>query len=201
MSGFFSDEFNKHLVDGLQFEQYVYEWLEVHRGTRIKPCDSEYLQIQVGENYFGLEIKLDRNFRKTGNLFIETEERRTTDKRYYPSGIYRIDNSWLYGIGDFDGLYVFDKVRLRKYVDIAKIKGRHRFVEIAMKTSVGMLLPLTTVAGMELAADTWDLCPVTADQLNKARGFKLPEPKKLKPSVDQASLFPELIQASMGIGS
>lgn len=54
-------------------------------------------QILDGETRGGVEIKLDRKWKDTGNLFIECEERPNTNIGYYQAGI--CGPCWLYVIG------------------------------------------------------------------------------------------------------
>ncbi len=91
-----------------------------------------------GENLQGIEVKFDRKFRETGNLFIETSERSTPESQWHPSGILKEDNSWAYAIGDYEKLYVFAIKQLR----ILYKKGLYK--EVSTPTSEGFLLPLMT---------------------------------------------------------
>lgn len=169
--------YQDNLQEGKEFEDYCYRWLEVHKRTRITPCEGKDLQIKVGENYFGLEIKLDKMFRTTQRLYIEIKERSHTRYAYTDSGIFRKDNSFLYAVGDRETLYVFDKKRLKAFYEYVKSKidkgehGGHRIVENGLKTSYGWLLPIQEVVRHQLAADIWQLCPVSIDEINRARGF------------------------------
>ena len=83
----------------------------------------------------GAEIKRDGNFRKTGNLYIETAEKSHPDnKNYVPSGIFRKDNSWLFVIGDEETLYIFATKYLQRLSD--------RYKEVIKTTSIGRLMPI-----------------------------------------------------------
>lgn len=172
----YEDNYQKSLEEGLEFENYCYRWLEVHKGAKLIPCKGKIEQIQIGENKLGIEFKLDKKFRETGNLYIEIKERRHPGLNYTDSGIFRKDNSWLYAIGDYQSLYVFAKNRL---VDcyrwaVKNANNEFRIVENQTKTSFGLLLPVSQVNARNLNATLWNLCPVTTEELNRSRGFYLP---------------------------
>lgn len=175
------------LKEGREFEEYCYRWIEVHKRTRITPCHTRDEQNNVGENYFGLEIKLDKMFRTTRRLYIELRERSRVQYNYTDAGIFRRDNSFLYAVGDREILYVFSKNSLRLFYEQARVsleawnqRGRirsedpgYRIVENNLKTSWGWLLPIYQVERYQLAADIWKLCPVSSDEINAARGFNV----------------------------
>jgi hypothetical protein len=86
----------------------------------------------------GLEIKWDDKFATTGNLFIETAEKKTADQpTWTPSGIDRDDNAWLYGIGNYAEFFLFSKRTLR---EVARRPGV-RIQENSRRTGRGFLLP------------------------------------------------------------
>lgn len=90
-------------------ERCVYEYY-ARRGLHFHHCESEWDQIHIGENLEGVEIKACRNWRRTGNYFIEIGERakpRTPEEveqgrreEHTPSGIYKRDNQHFYLVGD-----------------------------------------------------------------------------------------------------
>ena len=80
----------------------------------------------------------DEAFKKTGNLYIEThEKRRASNENFVESGLLR-DDSWLFIIGDRQKAYIFATKHLKHIYDnnLCKI----RFVK--QKTSKGFLLPV-----------------------------------------------------------
>lgn len=90
-----------------------------------------------GENRFGLEFKHDQRFRETGNFYIETAEKaEPREGDYFPSGIFRDDNSWLWAQGDQNELWVFFKHTLLALNSDPNLKRRQT------PTSRGYLLPL-----------------------------------------------------------
>jgi len=193
----YTEKYTENLRDGKEFEDYCYRWLEFEKRTRIEACKDKQTQIQVGENYFGIEFKLDRNFRKTGNLYIELKERSSSRFNYTEAGIYRKDNTFLYAIGDWETLYVFDKKRLQNYHQWSSNPKNHaasQHRQVTTETSIGWLLPVTTVIEKHLTADIWSLYKVSTEQINKSRGFVLPtQRKRRKHTAEQyPELFPDL---------
>jgi hypothetical protein len=194
----YSSKYLENLKEGKEFEEYCYRWLEFEKRTRIESCKDLQTQVQVGENWFGIEFKLDKNFRRTGNLYIEIKERSAVHLRYTEAGIYRNDNTFLYAIGDKQTLYVFDKQRLRAYHEWSESHSsisRHKQIENHMRTSIGWLLPIADVIKRKLTADVWELYHVTAQQVNSRRGFILsPSPRKSsrREKEDSLTLFPDL---------
>jgi hypothetical protein len=126
--------YEKNLEKGLYFQDVVTSAL-YQRGIVVVAYSSRAYQLSHGENMLGAEIKCDMNFRKTGNLYIETAEKSHPDKAsYVPSGIHRKDNSWLYVIGDEKTVYIFST----KYLQM--LENRYRKVETP--TSKAFLLPI-----------------------------------------------------------
>ena len=132
-----TDEYRQLLEEGNKFEYAIAEVFAHRLGIILTPHTTKETQL-IGENKQGIEIKLDRLINKTGNIYIETEEK--SDKanlNYAPSGIYRNDNTWLYVIGNMvSKIYIFGK-RILQGMDRTK---KYKAVEIA--TSRGFLLPV-----------------------------------------------------------
>ena len=134
---------------GEAFELYVAQQLRPH-GFVLDRCTSYRDQLRIGENLLGLEIKFDRKVRETGNLYIETEERhpKSPSTHMRASGIFRDDQSWLYGIGDHDRFYIFSKRHLRSL--FWDLKSGSPLLGIAFKaigTSRGFVFPVRSVSG------------------------------------------------------
>ena len=126
------------IADGQLFQDFVVDVLFEHLGLAVVQYTSRPYQQAVGESRTGVEIKHDKRYRQTGNLYIETAEKAVPRPGpYAPSGIFRDDNSWLYVIGDYDVLFVFAKRLLRALA----ASGRYRAVELATGTSRGFLVP------------------------------------------------------------
>jgi hypothetical protein len=125
------------LKSGLFYQDFVVDACWHSLKLAIVPFSSKEYQQRVGESLTGAEIKLDENYARTGNLYIEVAEKaQPRNGDYYPSGICRADNAWLYLIGDFDTIFVFGKRLLRHLHN----SGKYRVFEIPTKTSKGFLL-------------------------------------------------------------
>ena len=129
----YDKEFYNKLEEAQEFEDFVYNLL-YHEGIPVVGFNSKKYQFARGENMAGIEIKHDKKYEKTGNLYIETAEKRYPgNPEYAPSGINRGDNSWLYLIGDYNIIYIFPVKYLKRW------EGGFRAVEIT--TSRGYLMP------------------------------------------------------------
>ena len=102
-----NEDFQIDLRAGQEYEDFVAEQLWHHRWP-IYVYQSRKWQWKSGESVNGIEIKLDRKFRDTGNLFIETAERRTTTgaSQWRPSGIYDEHEPRILAIGDYRTIYL-----------------------------------------------------------------------------------------------
>lgn len=119
-----------------EFEDFVFDLLSKN-GLNVTRYVSRKWQYEVGECSGGVEVKFDDLMRDTGNLYIEVAEKSVPNvsKSYYPSGIYRSDNSWLYVIGDYEEVFVFAK-RTLWHLDRS-----NRYERKQTPTSLGFLLP------------------------------------------------------------
>jgi hypothetical protein len=128
--------YQEKLKQGLYYQDFVIE--ELYKiGLPLISYSSKEFQVLIGENKAGLEIKNDNNYKKTGNLYIETAEKSTEAKlNYYPSGIFRNDNTWLYLIGDMERIFILSK----KQLILLSKSNKYKTVQIA--TSQGFLLPV-----------------------------------------------------------
>lgn len=163
-----TEEYKNNLIAGTQFQDYVAEAL-ARDGIRISVYTSQAAQLN-GENMAGIEIKLDRKFRHTGNLYIEYEEKsKASNWTYVKSGILREDNSWLYLIGDYDGVYLLPIKNLRRIFNGAK-EGNEKFRDIRFTeqdTSRGMLLPISKLSSYWVDANEYDWRPYKEDLLRR----------------------------------
>lgn len=125
------------LEDGWEYQDFVAIQLQ-RCGIVLNNLQSKRYQVEYGENLLGMEIKLDRNFARTGNLYIEVAEKSDAQQpAFVPSGIFAADHAWLYAVGDYAGLFVFVKHALRAEWDRC-LSSRARVVETL--TSRGFLL-------------------------------------------------------------
>jgi len=107
------DIYAQRLENGNDYQDFICTKLCQYGIIIQNYCSQKYQT--MGENRQGLEIKLDRKFRNTGNLYIEIAEKSDPENEYYAeSGIYRDDNSRWYGIGDYQTFYWFFKKQLRQ---------------------------------------------------------------------------------------
>jgi hypothetical protein len=112
-SGAEAKQYATSLEKGLEYEDFAFDLLRQH-GLTVTRFVSRKWQLR-GECSAGIEVKFDDRLADTGNVYIETGEKSRPDptRDYWPSGIYRDDNTWLYAIGNYQVLYVFGKQHLR----------------------------------------------------------------------------------------
>lgn len=147
--------YQSQLEDGQAYQDFVAEKL-YHEGIVLVNFQSRASQLRVGENLLGLEIKYDKQFIKTGNLYIEIAEKSdASNRQFVTSGIYRDDNTWLYGIGNYDELFLFSKRTLRKVYEHRK-RDTDAYKETP--TSRGFVLPRREAAELaERCFGPWQL--------------------------------------------
>lgn len=131
-----TEYYNSMLSEGIQYQEFVTDQLYKLYGWKIKNYNTFKEQIEIGENSVGFEIKYDKKFNSTGNLWIECKERTHIYKDYVESGIFRKDNTWLIFQGDYNRIFIFSKFQLQ----FESKRRQHR--ENRMKTSIGFLLPI-----------------------------------------------------------
>lgn len=140
-----NDYYNQKFQAGLEYQDFIADQLR-----KADPCIiiSTYASLNWqngrGENSSGIEIKYDMKLEKTGNLYIETEEKSDAAiDGYTPSGILRNDATWLYLIGNYNEAYLFSKAQLKHlYLHREHWNKRGiREVEAETKTSRGFLYP------------------------------------------------------------
>jgi hypothetical protein len=131
--------YTQQLNDGLEYQDFICDLL-YRLGIPLLSYSSKKYQIEKGENKAGFEIKYDKQFAKTTNLWIECYERVIPDKPYVPSGIFRDDWTWLYVIGDYRMIFVFPKKTLRTLYRASQQNGEMFLRENTRKTSKGLLL-------------------------------------------------------------
>ena len=137
MSFNYEENYKNQLNEGQEFQDFWCSYLWKHECLAIGNFSSKKYQFKIGENLQGFEFKYDKQFQKTGNLWIEIEERNNPKHKYVKSGIYRNDNTWMYCIGDYLTLYFFTKkglCRLKESNKIALITNK-------IDTSIGYLMP------------------------------------------------------------
>ena len=125
------------LDEGQRFQDHCAYFFQKKLNIGISNFQTKEYQYKFGENMQGIELKLDKVFQSTGNLWIETAERHSPDTPYSDSGIFRKDNAWLYCIGNYEVIYIFQKSLL---VYLYRT-GRYPVIENNLMTSKGFLLP------------------------------------------------------------
>jgi hypothetical protein len=131
-----NDGYRAKLEEGQRFQDHVMEifWNELK--YPLMNFSSREMQMHA-ENMQGVEIKFDKKFRSTGNLWIEVAEKSScANERWVPSGIMKESNDWLFAIGDEDTLFVFARSLLVNFY-----KGRKYHIH-ETPTSRGFLLPV-----------------------------------------------------------
>ena len=124
------------IEDGRRYEEFVAAKTKFLFDFELHFFEGKTAQLQ-GENREGVEIKFDAQMKETGNIFLEVAEKsRAANAAYYPSGVFRKDNSTRYWIGDYKQAFVFVKSelqeRLRKTV----------YKKITKPTAIGFLMPV-----------------------------------------------------------
>ena len=109
-----TEVYAERLTAGKEYQDFVS--LELYKtGIPIGLLTSEKYQKNYGETIAGIEIKYDRLLYETGNLYFETHEKSNAENiDYVYSGIFRKDNAWLYGIGNYKILYIVPKLSLQR---------------------------------------------------------------------------------------
>jgi len=105
---------------GLEFQDFVCETL-AQEGIILQNLSSKKRQLERGENLQGFEIKMDEPCTRTNRLSIEIAEKSRADNALWVnSGIFRIDNTWLYIQGNYDILFIFPKAFLVRLYQTGK---------------------------------------------------------------------------------
>jgi hypothetical protein len=89
----YKENYKKQLEEGQKFQDHCAYWLQKILNIGIVNFQTKEYQYKFGENMQGIEFKLDKVFKTTGNLWIEIAERNNPDNSYSDSGIFRKDNS------------------------------------------------------------------------------------------------------------
>ena len=150
--------YKDNLEAGQAYEQFIVgKWLNFFTDP-LNMNEGKWAQLQ-GENAAGVEIKLDRNHRRTGNLYIETKEKSNPENAdYFPSGIWRDDNTQWFLVGDRHEAFIFDVLVLRK----CQAESPHWLIWRETPTSQGWTMPKNDVpdhAQFHINFDTMKMSP------------------------------------------
>lgn len=125
----YQDYYNQQLQESSEYEDLVCDTLSEKLGMVLRTYKSKKSQYENGENKAGFEIKYDKRFKETGNLYIEVAEKANPEnKNYVASGIFRDDNTWVYVIGDKETIFIFTKRILKALKD----KFQHKVTPTSM---------------------------------------------------------------------
>jgi hypothetical protein len=131
----YSQYYDEEQEDSEPFQDFVVDQL-YEIGIPITNYSSRKYQYNHGENRAGIEIKHDKKFKETGNLWIELKEKSDPKNEcYVSSGCFRGDNSWLFITGNYEILFIFAKNVLQL------LSKRYNQIENNKKTSIGYLMP------------------------------------------------------------
>ena len=138
---------NNSLEIGHEFQDFIVERLIKDMGISVSIFQSKKYQFSKGESLQGVEIKYDARSTgdctyykctPTGNVGIEIAEKSRAELyKWSESGIYRLDNSWLYIVGNYDCAWVFSK----KHLVLMHKTGKYKEIS-TLPTLRSMLLPI-----------------------------------------------------------
>lgn len=124
------------LKEGQEYQDFVQEVFRMGFALMFQNHSSEYYQKKYGENKLGLEIKFNKKYSETGNLWIELQAKTDpAQRKYWDEGINRNDNAWLFVTGTYDKVFIFAKRDLKELADTRKT------LENGRRTSIGFLIP------------------------------------------------------------
>lgn len=139
-----TDYYKEKLESGLEYQDFVADQLR-----KADPCiilgaySSRKWQNEHGESASGIEIKHDMKLKETGNIYIEVAEKSNPALREYtPSGIMRVDNTWLYLIGDYERAFLFSKRQLQMVYADEKRWAARGIRKRQTPTSIGFTYPI-----------------------------------------------------------
>lgn len=131
---------------GIEYQDFICEQLHL-KGIVLQNMQSRKYQYKR-ENLLGLEIKYDDIMSKTRRVYIETAEKaKPRGGEYVEAGIYRKDESWMYGIGNYEVFYIFDKKGLQR---LDKANPAWLFRPNPTPTSKGFCVPLDKATQMAM---------------------------------------------------
>lgn len=136
------EKYAEKLNEGEEYQDYLIRKLYLE-GIIIVPFSSMKYQNDIGESLTRHEIKYDKKMKNTGNLYIETHEKRyKNNETWVNSGILRNDNSIFYIIGDMDECYLFLKNTLKC------LYNNDTYMKVETGTSRGFLLPVDKISSI-----------------------------------------------------
>lgn len=139
-----TDYYIQQLNASHRFEVYIDDLFRRH-GYDIGLFYGKDQQYHQGETKAGIEIKCDMQLRKTGNVYIEYQERMTKAGEWVDSGILKPDQTRYFLIGTVEEFFILPREKLQHYYDrLVKcgeiIKGMRLVEEKAHQTSKGFII-------------------------------------------------------------
>lgn len=145
----------KNLEDSHRFEVYA-EHVFKSYGLDIGLFYGKSQQYYIGETKVGIEIKCDKRSEKTGNYYIEYQERLNDYGEWVNSGILKEDNTKYYFYGVVNNYAIFRRDDLMEYYEKIVIQRNPpvacRMVQI--RTSKGFIIPKTEAEKIRLNPST-----------------------------------------------
>lgn len=131
------------------FERYIVSRLR-HRGVAIARHTTKAGQYKFGDTTAGIEIKFDMELARTGNLYIEVDEKTDpSNKAFTRSGIFTSSSMKWYLIGNYRECYLFSRTALLEEHKTAKI------IPNRTRTGHGFLLPRLRADAIAVEAFHW----------------------------------------------
>lgn len=139
-----TDYYIEQLNASHRFEVYIDD-LFCRHGYDIGLFYGKEQQYNQGETKAGIEIKCDMQLPKTGNVYIEYQERMTKAGQWIDSGILKPDQTRYFLIGTVGEFFILPKKKLQDYYyrlvkDRETIKGMRLVGERAHQTSKGFII-------------------------------------------------------------
>ena len=125
----------EHMEEAYRYQDFATDML-YEFGIPICCYSSKKWNIEKGESRAGVEIKNDKLFSKTGNLYFETHEKKADAAEWVESGLLRDDNTIFYFIGDYLKAWLFSKKQLLSLIQ------KPEFERKETKTSKGVVIPI-----------------------------------------------------------
>lgn len=125
----------------MEYQDFVTDVL-YKNGFPICAYSSKKYNLKKGESTAHTEIKFDSKCTDTGNLYIETHERKNKGYAWVKSGINRNDNSIFYFTGNYKKAWWFVKEQLKYLCEKKNKNGEFIFKRVQTPTSKGILLPI-----------------------------------------------------------
>ncbi len=136
-----TEYYEEKLQMGFNFENYICQFFKNNYSFDIETYKTKEGQYNLGESIQGIEIKNDTRIFKTGNIYIELQEKKESSQRIWVnSGILKNDNTLFYLIGTEKEFYIFLKADLLELYQ----KGEY-FKKVEIATSKGILLKIKEV--------------------------------------------------------